>query len=287
MENALTQTHCPFSSVMGDADTVNSDDQAHLATFLVPMPSLHYPQDYGYDLGLLVSSPMSTSSSDLFSSICHHESDEESERDYMSTSRHFVDITLQNFVKPESLGARVSSTTKPFTGYGAWTSPRTVQRRPRAHEPDSRKSKSLNPQTLVTHHTMIDHQPIDAEKVGAYGRQVFEKYEHKHIPPTMDIADVRAGLCGQRAHGSLPQSLLQVSLKDSEANRRHISELVASQARACRKAAIGRLRFKKASRRFGRTRTIRYQSRKRIAEVRPRVHGRFVRLANDVAVGSQ
>lgn len=61
-------------------------------------------------------------------------------------------------------------------------------------------------------------------------------------------------------------------------------EMLRERARDCRQAAIKRFREKKASRRFGQKKLIRYQSRKRIAEVRPRVNGRFVRLSPEVTV---
>lgn len=49
--------------------------------------------------------------------------------------------------------------------------------------------------------------------------------------------------------------------------------------RARRRAAISRFRLKKANRKLGHKKLIRYQSRQKIAEVRPRVNGRFCKTA--------
>lgn len=56
-------------------------------------------------------------------------------------------------------------------------------------------------------------------------------------------------------------------------------ELIREFKKKTREAALVRFRQKRSERRFGKL--IRYDCRKKLADARPRVKGRFVRIKND------
>jgi hypothetical protein len=268
---------------MGDTDTVSSADYSNIASFFVGSSvDFNCPNERSDDLGLLSSSPI-LASSPPFPSVADYCNEEELDRDNVNTARYFVDITLQNFVKPESLGARVSSVTKALQGYGAWTPPRAVSRRPRVQEVELGQSYSSQPIESSENEKPAEFEMPQGRASESLANASVENMTKKPISGAISVEQRQSNPSLEHTLATACRARAPLSSVKGGNDRGNESDMEASRARECRRAAISRLRFKKASRRFGQTRAIRYQSRKRIAEVRPRVNGRFVRLNSDVS----
>lgn len=153
----------------------------------------------------------------------------------------YLDAELDSVLKPDNAALKISATNSDQDNRGKTFA--QLDKRPRS---DLNRSSS----SIVS-----DESASTGDGLSRDGVSTFEQHKTRRD----DTSSSR-------------NSSLETTLDPDRASR---SAWSAEVTRACRRAAISRFRLKKANRKVGHKKLIRYQSRKKIAEVRPRVNGRF------------
>lgn len=204
---------------------------------------------------------------------------------------------VPRYVSPGSGDAKVPSTSSPTVSPLSSSSPEESAN-PSPPLPAEEKHRSTHPQQqgvppqMQPYFMHPQHQPHGMVMIGQHGQMMMA------APPGAMYAPPGMVMFASGQPGSYPQGMMmqapptgqmqrpqgqpakpetQVERKDRIEHEKQ--DLIREFKKKTREAALVRFRQKRRERRFGKL--IRYDCRKKLADARPRVKGRFVRIRDD------